>query len=50
MEEKLTDTNIEICTVSKEDGVFKIYNKEEMLKAVEDINKQSIEQTTGMES
>merc|ERR1711953_1417945 len=50
MEEKLTDTNIEICTVSKTDGKFKIFNKEEMLKAVEDINKQPLEQTTGMES
>jgi len=50
MEEKLTDNNIEICTVSPGDGKFKIFNKEEMLKAVEDINKQTLEQTTGMES
>ena len=34
MEEKLTDTNIEICTVSPGDGKFKIFNKEEMLQAV----------------
>lgn len=48
MEEKLTDTNIEICTITAADGKFKIFDKEEMLKAVEDINKQTIEQTTGM--
>jgi len=48
MEEKLTDTNIEICTVNTETGKFKIFNTEEMLAAVEDINKQTIEQTTGM--
>lgn len=45
MEEKLTDTNIEICTVSTKDKKFHIFDKEETLKAVENINKQSLEQT-----
>lgn len=48
MEEKLTENNIEICTVATETGEFKIFNKEEMLKAVEDINKQTLEQNVGM--
>jgi len=46
MEEKLTDTNIEICTVTTEDKKFKIFNKEEMLQAVEDVNKQNLENAT----
>jgi len=46
MEEKLTDTNIEICTVTTADKAFKIFNKEEMLKAVEDVNKQNLENAT----
>merc|ERR1712010_166628 len=48
MEEKLTDTNIEICTVTKETRKFHIFNKAELLQAVEDINKQTMEQTANM--
>jgi len=50
MEEKLTDTNIEICTILTENQEFKIFNKEEMLKAVEEINQQTLEQTSGMQT
>jgi len=48
MEEKLTDTNIEICTITKESRKFHIYNKEETLEAVANINQQSLEQTANM--
>ena len=48
MEEKLTDTNIEICHVSKDTGKFRIFDKQQTLDAVADINAQTLEQTTGM--
>jgi len=48
MEEKLTDTNIEICHVSTESKTFHLFNKQETLDAVADINTQTLEQTTGM--
>ena len=48
MEERLNDTNIEICTISRESGEFKIFDKDEMLEAVKDINKQTLEETTGI--
>merc|ERR1712071_332294 len=50
MEEKLTDTNIEICQVTTESKKFHIFNKEETLEAVKTINQQSLEQTAGMDS
>lgn len=48
MEEKLTDTNIEICTVTTADKKFKIFNAQETLAAVDDVNRQTLEQTQGM--
>lgn len=53
MEEKLNDTNIEICTIDSSeegDGKFKIYNSKEMLEAVRDVNKQTLEETSGLEA
>lgn len=44
MEEKLTDLNIEICTVDVETGKFKIFDKEEKLEAVKEINQKSTAQ------